>query len=377
MLKRILSRDISSRAIRALDPTAQPATPPEAAPKPTTSAANPEPPKRKPRSMRDSDIKDEHGRSAEEIAAEAAKEFDIDAVVRKAGMTPAAAAQPVAPAVPVSAAASVAPAPVAAPAPQPVAQAAPAAPPAPTFAPATANRVEIKSGHIFQLGASTQDIQRTRAARNAYWDAVGQSDPELLGYPVSPQVMGQPAWPTQHQNFRLVRTEGSVIIASEGLSDPFGPFTAKSGVNGFGLEVFVELVGWQAQTASDIRKSWAFKAVEYVARVAAYAETLNDAIAGHETISLDLPMTCVPDGWVVPGVADPAGALLNVAQPPGRSAMTGMPLSPVAVVPVTPIYPEELETCVLEGASERRALANDLLTSGSGHRMNTTRKSLR
>lgn len=366
MLKRMLSRDISSRAIRALDLKAAPVPEASAASTPATQqAATPATtPARKTKSMRDSDIKDELGRSAEEIAAEAAREFDIDAVVRKAALPGAAPA---------------APTPAPAPASPPAAQAHPNQP-APTVtapAPVQGKTVDITNGHIFQLGASRQDIQRTQAARNAYWDAIGPSDPELLGYPVSPQVMGQPAWPTQHQNFRIVRTAGSLIIASEGLSDPFGPFSGRTGSNGFGIEVFIELVSWQQQTANDIRKSWAFKAVEYAARVAAYAQNLHEAVAGHETISLDLPMACVPDGWVKPGVADPAGALLNVAQPPGRSTLQGMPLSPVIVVPVTPIFPEELETCVLEGASERRALANDLLTSGSGHRMNAARKSLR
>jgi hypothetical protein len=57
--------------------------------------------------------------------------------------------------------------------------------------------------------------------------------------------------------------------------------------------------------------------------------------------------------------------------------MEGMPLSTVSVVPMTPIFPEELESCVIEGPAERRALANDLLTSGAGHRLNLARTSLR
>lgn len=371
MLKRLLNRD------KAAD-----STPPEAvaieettvvSTKPSAPAATPP---RKTKSMRDSDIKDEHGRSAEEIAAEAAREFDIDAVVRKAASLPDAQTNPV-PNAPASQP-QASPAQLQTPAPQtqPVAtaQVPPVASPP---AASEAHKLEIQQGHIFLPGPGSDAVAKTADARDAYWESIGISDDEFLTYPVSPQVMGAPAWPTHHQRFRIVRTVGSLIIASEGLSDPFSMFDPRGGVNGFGLEVFIELEALQHLSPTEIRKSWAFRAIEFTARVAAQAETLSQGLSGHEVLSMDMPRECAPQGWVEPGVAEPAGALLNVAQPPGRSRIPNMPLSPVAVVPMTPIYPEELESCVIEGPAERRALANDLLTSGAGHRMSLTRTSLR
>ncbi|MEM7471208.1 MAG: hypothetical protein AAF340_07640 [Pseudomonadota bacterium] len=238
------------------------------------------------------------------------------------------------------------------------------------------SKLEISNGHILQPGPSQEAIIATEDAREAYWEALGESDEELLSYPISPELRGMPAWPTQLQAFRVVRTPHSVIIASEGLSDAFGPFDTRTGVNGFGLEFYIEVVGWQSMIPVNLHKTWAFRAVEHAARLAAHAENLVDLLE-NEVLSMDLPQNCVPKGWVVPGMAEPAGALLGVPQPPGRGFIKDMPLSKVKVIPITPIFPEELESCVLEGPGERRALANDLLTTGAGHRADMDRTSLR
>jgi hypothetical protein len=237
--------------------------------------------------------------------------------------------------------------------------------------------VTVEAGHIHLPSPSIDAIAQTRKARAAYWDVIGVSDLDFLGYPVSPQVLGMPAWPTQTQRFRVVRTQTSLIIASEGLSDPFGAFDTRGEANGFGVEVFLEICGAQELSAEDIRKTWAFKAVEHVARIFAFGHDLSALVQDNDVLSVDLPSNCVPAGWIVPGVAEPAGALLNMGQPKDRSRIADMPLGPVRAVPLTPIYPEELESCLIEGPSERRALANDLLTAGIGHRMKTSRTSLR
>ncbi|MEM6595405.1 MAG: hypothetical protein AAF672_11495 [Pseudomonadota bacterium] len=235
----------------------------------------------------------------------------------------------------------------------------------------------IMDGHISALGPSQQVVYATEDAREAYWEAIGESDEELLSYPVTPELRGMPAWPTQMQAFRIVRTYDSVIICSEGLSDAFGPYDSRSDVNGFGLEVYIEIAGWQSMIAENIHKNWAFKAVEHIARLAAHMQNLPELLKDGQIVSVDMPRNCVPKPWVVPGVAEPAGVLLGMPQPPGRAKIKDMPLSETIVVPITPIFPEELESCVVEGPAERKALANDLLTTGAGHRVYMDRTSLR
>ncbi len=389
MLKRLLNRGKSDQQVAEAPAELDVSEPDETVAAPKAAPVTVIKSKRGVKSMRDSDIKDEMGRSAEQIAAEAAQEFDIDAVVRKAAAMPDAVVEKhvvKAPSVdapspksqtrhltqqqPPKAPAAAAPAPAPAPSPASAPVAAPAKP-----------HISVEAGHIHLPNPGVEAIAQTRKARAAYWDAIGISDIDFLGYPVSPQVLGMPAWPTQTQRFRVIRTQNSMIIASEGLSDPFGAFDTRAQAagqgNGFGVEVFLEICGAQEMSADDIRKTWAFKAVEHVARIFAFGETLGALVQNNDVLSVDLPSTCVPAGWIVPGVAEPAGALLNIGLPKGRSTFANMPLGTVRAVPLTPIYPEELESCLIEGASERRALANDLLTTGIGHRMRTSRTSLR
>lgn len=385
MLKRLLSRDtkgqVAKRAKDALE--AMPAEVPEIAeispaPSPVEAIPEPTPPvARKAKSMRDSDIKDEFGRSAEQLAAEAAKEFDIMGIAARAadmedrpdrprksesanttstGEFGVIGARPKAP--------EPAPAPVIEPVIEPVQV-------------AETPKLAVVDGHILFPAPNANALEATFDAREAYWNKVGVSDPELFGYAICPELKGHPAWPTQRQSFRIVRTENSMIIASEGLSDPFAAFRGPTDVNGYGLEVFIELHQWNKTDADRLRAGWAYKAIEQFARLCAHGGGMLDVFDEHGVVSLDLPSNCVPPEWIVEGIAEPAGALVNLPVPPGRGEMTEAPLSPIRVVPLTLIFPEELEDCVVGGASERRGLANDLLTTGYGHKTDPKRSSLR
>ena len=143
------------------------------------------------------------------------------------------------------------------------------------------------------------------------------------------------------------------------------------------MELFIEVPGMQATSPEAVRAGWAFKALEHAAILCAHAKGLTELLEAHGVMSLDLGRDCVPNGWIVPGHAEPAGALLDMPMPPGRDTIKGMPLSRVRAVPLTLIFPEELEDCLVSGADERRALVNDLLTTGQGHKSDPKRSSLR
>ncbi|MCY4180488.1 MAG: hypothetical protein OXD48_09480, partial [Litoreibacter sp.] len=61
------------------------------------------------------------------------------------------------------------------------------------------DKVQITKGHICALGATQEEIYATEDAREDYWECIGESDEELLSYPVTPELRGMPAWPTQMQ----------------------------------------------------------------------------------------------------------------------------------------------------------------------------------
>lgn len=76
------------------------------------------------------------------------------------------------------------------------------------------------------------------ARRDTYWVSVGMVEQDVLGHLISPDLMGRPAWPTTRQAYRIIRRPGSIIIATDGMSDPFDDSTRQE--NDFGMELFIE-----------------------------------------------------------------------------------------------------------------------------------------
>ncbi len=371
MLKRLLSRDAKGKVAKGAKESLDSVASAPARSADLEAAPGPKPPPtpqvvRKAKSMRDSDIKDEHGRSAEELAAEAAKEFDIVGLARRVNEMPDA---------PVIKPKAATPAPA-------TDKQAKDVPPAPVVQivapePVPVTALTIESGHILSPAPAAGTTEASLLARDVYWAQYGISDDAFLEYDTPPSPSAAPSWPTASQKFRIVRTENSLIVASEGLSDPFECFQGPADKNGFGQEVFIEVPGLPAATPDLIRNSWVFRSVEFVARLIAHNGGVGELLDEHGVMSLDLATNCVPRDWIVPGVAEPAGALLDVPMSRGRNLIADMPLSPVRVVPLTLIFPEELEDCIIGGPKERSGLVNDLLTTGHSHKTDTQRASLR
>lgn len=83
--------------------------------------------------------------------------------------------------------------------------------------------------NIFQprSTATLEDLlEKSSRAREAVWQQLGSLEPLVLSHLVSPTLSGGPKWPALRQAFRLVRRpNGNVILASDGLSDPFDDIT--------------------------------------------------------------------------------------------------------------------------------------------------------
>lgn len=76
------------------------------------------------------------------------------------------------------------------------------------------------------------------AVLDRHWQTVGNVEQDVLDYAISPSLMGGPHWPSTRQAYRVVRRERSILLASDGLSDPFDDVEGAG--NGFELELFVE-----------------------------------------------------------------------------------------------------------------------------------------
>ena len=83
--------------------------------------------------------------------------------------------------------------------------------------------------NLFQprTGASLEDLlEKSSKAREALWESLGSLEPLVLSHLVNPALSGGPKWPALRQSFRLVRRpDGNVLLASDGLSDPFDDVT--------------------------------------------------------------------------------------------------------------------------------------------------------
>ena len=59
-------------------------------------------------------------------------------------------------------------------------------------------------------------------ARERLWRSLGSLEPFALSQGASSSLASGPKWPALRQHFRVVhRSNGNVLIASDGLSDPF------------------------------------------------------------------------------------------------------------------------------------------------------------
>lgn len=107
--------------------------------------------------------------------------------------------------------------------------------------------------------------QKTYDALQAYWEKVGTVEPNVISYIVNPMFLGSPPRPGGRQAFKVIRTTESLIIASDGLSDPFEEDKCEQR-NGFEMEFFIEMKGQQNIDFNDIQSSVAFALIEQTAR---------------------------------------------------------------------------------------------------------------
>lgn len=154
--------------------------------------------------------------------------------------------------------------------------------------------------------------KQTYDALQTYWQGIGQVEPDVLTYVVNPMFMGAPAWPGTRQAFKVIRTDSSLIIASDGLSDPFDQ-PGDEDENGFGMEVFIEVKGLQDMPFGEIQSSGAFALIEQAARQVAYWGGITQALDKYTIMSSEIPLSAetMQAGWLTPD--EGVGVLFGMA----------------------------------------------------------------
>lgn len=228
--------------------------------------------------------------------------------------------------------------------------------------------------------------QASEACLDLHWGSIGTVERDVLSYIISPSFSGGPYWPSTRQAYRVVRRGDTVIIATEGLSDPFDD--AEGMGNGFEMELFIETADIPEHArgllgeVDPFKRSWAFELVEHVAKTVADAGGITHQLEQYGALSLEIPgfsqshhmSDQLPKLFVTDD--DSTGVLLGAPEPDFPTRLDDMPLSPVRLVPVVLITASELEYVRDGGRGAREDLVSRLKAAGIGHMSSLHRASV-
>ncbi|WP_343520103.1 hypothetical protein [Sphingomonas sp.] len=232
-------------------------------------------------------------------------------------------------------------------------------------------------------------LVRSQQRRDAFWADVGALERDVLGHVISPGLRGGPRWPATRQAYRIARRAGgTVLLATDGMSDPFDDDGAGRAVNGFECELFLEtgdLAPDQLGAPGNIeplKHSWAFELLTNIAATIAEAEGARAAFDAYGVLSIEVPgvsrshaiKDAVPARFVTSD--DAIGVLVGGPAPDFPERIDDMPLSPVRLLPVVLLTAAELAEIRAGDEETRTAIADRLAQSISRHRCDFVRASI-
>ena len=206
-------------------------------------------------------------------------------------------------------------------------------------------------------------IAEGRALRLRHWQRLGELEEAPLTYIGDPTLHGAPAWPAGRQCYQILRRTGSLIVATDGLSDPFVA-TRATEESGYGVEIFVEIPGAEAIDRAMIRESWVFALIEIVAQNIAGFGGIADRIEREGVVAMSVPLLDPPEpDWV-----DDIGFTAVLIGLPARraAARLDLPFGPMRFLAVTLLRPAEA-VFAARSAANRAALADRLRDTGHEH----------
>lgn len=213
--------------------------------------------------------------------------------------------------------------------------------------------------------AGAQMLATACAARDAFYATLGAVDADVLAPLVNPAFMGGPRWPSLRQAWRVIRRADSIIIASDGLSDPLEDDDDVFVPRGHLLEVCIE-APLAAFDGNPVQQSWLFDLIYQVSQNVAYNGSIDLLMQRHGSVSMLLDVRQPPNG--LEDENEQVGVLL--AQGASTIAPSfDTPYGEVMLLTVTALQPSELAFIseADDKVQSRRDLAAALAASPTGH----------
>ena len=213
--------------------------------------------------------------------------------------------------------------------------------------------------------AGAQMLAAACAARDVFYASLGAMDADVLAPLLNPAFMGGPRWPSLRQAWRVIRRADSIIIASDGLSDPFEDDDDVFVPRGHLLEVCIEapLAAFDGQ---EVAQSWLFDLIYQVSQNVADHGSIDLLLQRHGSVSMALDLQDAPKG--LEDENEQVGVLLAqgaATLPPSFAT----PYGEVMLLTLTVLQPAELAHIseAEDKAQSRRDLAAALAASPTGH----------
>ena len=200
-------------------------------------------------------------------------------------------------------------------------------------------------------------------ARRAVYDRMGSISEDVLAPLLGPALTGGPRWPSRPA-WRVIRREGRVALASDGLSDPW-----ESGPGpGYALEVFMETPERllpEGAPLTDLAKTWLFSAVSEISNLIADHGGVRPLLEKFGSVSVEIDGTRFPE--TLRNDEGRVGVLLGLGAPGVPEKIVYPSGGDARLLPITVLTREELDHIVEGGDAARAELVGWLATSRTGH----------
>lgn len=220
-----------------------------------------------------------------------------------------------------------------------------------------------------RLHASVEHlVEQSRRARHVAYTSIGrvqdfciEEDPLDLSQSCS-------KWPYVVQRFQVIHRprENTVVLVSDGLSDPFDDLAEDANVNGYGIEFFIETpISELGLSVHEIKSSWQYQLLFTVCSMAAGHGGIRHMIDYMDILSTEAEgvADAIPSEYRNQHVnlEDRVGALLGLLDESHDNRypniIDSMPLSEVRLVNIKLIKLSELQLITESGAEGRKKLS--------------------